>query len=285
MNHFARNVAAYLLLATAFTTSSIAAPSSQPAPLLPAPVSADDRKLEAQLDRRLPEVRFDRVALDETIDFMRDLTGCNIYVDWRGIKAAGVAKNTPVAMNANNLPTREVFQDIFDRTGPNVLDGRVIRGVYVISTQADFADRKMRPGPYLAQFSDVGRDAAVLDRRLPEVKFDSVGLSDVIDFYRDLTHASIFVDWRAMAAAGVPKDALVTFSVRNIKFSTALDLMLDQAGGGKLGYVAEFTDAEVYDSKLKEFVKTKNKTELITISTISDLIATRSKPTTQPNDQ
>jgi Flp pilus assembly secretin CpaC/uncharacterized membrane protein YgcG len=83
--------------------------------------------------------------------------------------------------------------------------------------------------------------AAQLDRRLPEVKFDAVGFSDVVDFLRDLTQANIFVNWRALEAAGVDKNAPVTARLRDVPFSKVLRTILDDVSGGtvKLGYTID----------------------------------------------
>ncbi len=82
---------------------------------------------------------------------------------------------------------------------------------------------------------------AQLDRKLPEVRFDNVGFSDVIDFLRDVSSANIFVNWRALEAAGVDKNAPVTARLRDVKFSKALDTILRDVGGGtvKLGYTID----------------------------------------------
>jgi type II secretory pathway component GspD/PulD (secretin)/TolA-binding protein len=83
--------------------------------------------------------------------------------------------------------------------------------------------------------------AAQLDRRLPEIKFDAVGFSDVVDFLRDLTSANIFVNWRALEAAGVDKNAPVTARLRDVPFSKVLRTILDDVSGGttKLGYTID----------------------------------------------
>jgi general secretion pathway protein D len=83
--------------------------------------------------------------------------------------------------------------------------------------------------------------AAQLDRRLPDVKFDAVGFSDVVDFLRDLTNANIFVNWRALEAAGVDKNAPVTARLRDVPFSKVLRTILDDVSGGtaKLGYTID----------------------------------------------
>ena len=83
--------------------------------------------------------------------------------------------------------------------------------------------------------------AAQLDRRLPDIKFEAVGFSDVIDFLRDLTSANIFVNWRALEAAGVDKNAPVTARLRDVPFSKVLRTILDDVSGGttKLDYTID----------------------------------------------
>jgi general secretion pathway protein D len=87
-------------------------------------------------------------------------------------------------------------------------------------------------------------DAAVqasLDKHLPEVRFDAVGFTDVVDFLRDITGANIFVNWRALEQAGIDKNAPVTARLRDVKFSKALDIILEEVGGGtvKIGYTVD----------------------------------------------
>jgi len=80
-----------------------------------------------------------------------------------------------------------------------------------------------------------------LARVLPQVQFDAVGFSDVVDFLRDISGANIFVNWKVLEAAGIDKNTPVTANLHNVKFSKALDLILDSVGGGqtKLGYTVD----------------------------------------------
>lgn len=82
---------------------------------------------------------------------------------------------------------------------------------------------------------------AQLARTLPEVVFDGVGFTDVVDFLRDVTRADIFVNWRALEAVGIERNAPVNARLRNVKFSKALQIILDGVGGEKveLGYVID----------------------------------------------
>lgn len=82
---------------------------------------------------------------------------------------------------------------------------------------------------------------AQLDRQLPELTFDAVGFSDVVDFLRDVSGANLFVNWKSLEAAGIDRNTPVTARLRNIKFSKALSIILDSVGGGqtKLGYTVD----------------------------------------------
>jgi hypothetical protein len=82
---------------------------------------------------------------------------------------------------------------------------------------------------------------AQLDRRIPEIKFNGQRLEDVVDILRDVSRARIFVNWRALDAAGIDKDWPISARMRDVRFSKALDVVLSDAGGGrvKLGYATD----------------------------------------------
>jgi general secretion pathway protein D len=82
---------------------------------------------------------------------------------------------------------------------------------------------------------------AQLDRQLPALTFDAVGFSDVIDFLRDVSGSNIFVNWKSLEAAGIDRNTPVSANLRNVKFSKALNVILDSVGGGqtKLGYTVD----------------------------------------------
>jgi hypothetical protein len=71
-----------------------------------------------------------------------------------------------------------------------------------------------------------------LDRPMPELKFNATPLSDVIDFLADTTNANFSVDWKALDAAHVAKDAPVTLRLSGkVPLHKVLDLILKQAAG------------------------------------------------------
>ena len=82
---------------------------------------------------------------------------------------------------------------------------------------------------------------AILAKQLPELRFDGVPFTDVVDFLRDTTQANIFVNWTAIEGAGVDKNAPITTRLTNVKFAKVLSIILDSAGGGvaRLGYTID----------------------------------------------
>jgi len=80
---------------------------------------------------------------------------------------------------------------------------------------------------------------ALLDHRLPRVQLPGVPLGDAIEFLRDLTGANFFVVWKDLEADSIDKTTQVTLDLHDVKLSTVLDKILQEAGGGKLGYTID----------------------------------------------
>jgi hypothetical protein len=74
-----------------------------------------------------------------------------------------------------------------------------------------------------------------------DLKLNDTSITDAIDKLRDMTPAQIFVNWKALEAAGVRRDAPVSLRVRNVHASTALDLLLRMASpeGPRLGWMID----------------------------------------------
>ena len=95
----------------------------------------------------------------------------------------------------------------------------------------------------VAERSEITADvqtSAQLGRVLPEINFATVPFGDVVDFLRDITQSNIFVNWKALEAAGVDRSTPVTQRLRNVEFGKALNTVLNDVGGaGKLGYALD----------------------------------------------
>jgi beta-lactamase regulating signal transducer with metallopeptidase domain len=75
--------------------------------------------------------------------------------------------------------------------------------------------------------------AALYNRVVPEISFEGVGLADVIAFLRDVSDANVFVNWKALEAASIDRNAPVTVQMKNVKFSKVLDTVLQSVGAGQ----------------------------------------------------
>jgi hypothetical protein len=223
----------------------VAAASSSIAAKAP-PISPEMKQL---LDKKLPEVNFAAVSLSDAIDFLRDVTNANIVVAWNAIEGAGLGRNTPVTVRVRDVSVAKGLELVLDAASTNqvkiryTVDENVIRIAPV--TQAENASKSIptppRPEPAPAAQIDP-KTKAMLDRDLPEVNFDNVALSDVIDFLRDITNANIFVNWNALQAAGIDRNSPVTLRLRNVAFGKVIELLLDAVSGGtntKLAYTVD----------------------------------------------
>jgi hypothetical protein len=199
-------------------------------------------------------------------------------VDWKTLGLAGVSPiQTLITINRSNIPLRQVFTELLAATGSDALEFHVTNGIILISTKLDFEDRKKQIGPFLISLSDVEGAAPFLNKRLPKVELNSVSLSDALSFLRDITNSEFSVRWEVLKAAGIQKNTPVVLKVDNTRISAVLFVLLDQAGGRKLGYTAAPAERPGHDRNHKPITV---KTVLITISTVDDLLA--NPPTTQP---
>jgi Flp pilus assembly secretin CpaC len=101
-------------------------------------VTETDRVTLAILDKRLPELRFDNVAFGDVVDALRDMTGANVFVEWRTLEAAGIDRTTPVTVTRlTNIRFEKALRTILDEVGGGVtpLDFSIDEGLIRISTK------------------------------------------------------------------------------------------------------------------------------------------------------
>lgn len=100
-----------------------------------------DAQVRAQLDRRLPELRFDQVPLDEVINFLRDVTNANIFVNWNALEKESIDKSTAVSARLRDVKFSKALDVILKYVGgSNVQLGYTVdEGVITISTLEDLS--------------------------------------------------------------------------------------------------------------------------------------------------
>jgi hypothetical protein len=69
------------------------------------------------LDKTIPEVNFNNARIADTLDFLRDVTGANLLVNWRALEAAGIERKTPVTVQLRNATAHAVLSAILQSAG------------------------------------------------------------------------------------------------------------------------------------------------------------------------
>src|ERR1700761_3363117 len=54
-------------------------------------------------DRRLPEINFNGQEFADVMGFLRDVSGSNIFVNWRALESAGVSKDAPITAHVKDM--------------------------------------------------------------------------------------------------------------------------------------------------------------------------------------
>jgi beta-lactamase regulating signal transducer with metallopeptidase domain len=192
-------------------------------------VSEAYKKAQAQLDRIVPDIKFDKVDFSDVIDFLRDVTGLNIQANWKQLEAQGVKRDVKIEAKLVKVKASAALDAVLQQASDekHKLAYRIDDdGIVEIFAAAAAASQPAGQPPLVAADK---KTQAQLDRVLPELNFEGVALSDVIQFLRDVSGANIVVNWKNLEAAGVKRDAPVTIKLRNIKFSKALTVILESA--------------------------------------------------------
>jgi hypothetical protein len=111
--------------------------------LLTAFAGAQDARPRAALGRVVPDLDLTGVTLADSIEFLRDVSGANIHVNWQALEAVGVGKDTQVNLHMRNIPLRKVLQLILREAGSgDVLTYYIDDGIIEVTTK-ELADEQM----------------------------------------------------------------------------------------------------------------------------------------------
>jgi beta-lactamase regulating signal transducer with metallopeptidase domain len=126
----------------------------------------------AILDKRLPELNFNAIPFRDVVEFLRDVTGANIFINWSDLESAGISKDAAVTMRVRNVTFAKGLDLILESVSTNPeLTYTVEGGVIEISTAAR-AEKKV-----VVQTYDVSR-LAKTDAEMDSVKKLIVGTVD-----------------------------------------------------------------------------------------------------------
>jgi len=111
---------------------------------------ADPNAAESEVNRRVTlklkdsvPVDFDNNKLVNIIEYLRNTTGVNFFVNWAVLQSVGIGKDMPITLQLTNVPVRQALRLVLQQaSGTNEQDPiaySIIEGVVTISTERDLA--------------------------------------------------------------------------------------------------------------------------------------------------
>ncbi len=105
----------------------------------PAPAAS----ARAALNRVLPDLNFAGVTLADAIDFLRDVSGANIHVNWQALESVGVGRDAVVNLRMRNVPLRKVLQLALREAGTGDLLTYYVDEDIIEITTKELADEQL----------------------------------------------------------------------------------------------------------------------------------------------
>jgi beta-lactamase regulating signal transducer with metallopeptidase domain len=105
-------------------------------------------ELSTLLKRRLPEIKLENTAFGDVIDFLRDVTGANIVVNWRDLESAGIDRDAAVTLRVRDITLDKALRLVLDDVGTGAANLSYVADDNVISiATAQSLERTVkRPG-------------------------------------------------------------------------------------------------------------------------------------------
>ncbi len=192
-------------------------------------------------DRVLEPIDFDDFSLEEALKRLREQQ-FNFYFHWAAMKDAGIDPHNRVTLKLKRVRPRTAVAALIRRLGgpKAAVSFSVVDGIWIISTREDLDRLKV----LWASRISAARDQASADKLvavLQDVSFNAADFNDAANTLGRLGEVSIEPDWPGLSAAGIDRLTPISMDVRRVKLSTAIDLLLAEAGGAKheLNYTAK----------------------------------------------
>jgi len=110
--------------------------------LCPVLIARGESAARLSLDRETPAIKLDGVAFKDALDFVQDLSGANLHVNWAALQSAGVTKDAVIDVHLRGVPLRKILSVILSEAaaGNAVLTYYVDDNVIEITT-LELADK------------------------------------------------------------------------------------------------------------------------------------------------
>src|SRR5689334_1449706 len=100
-------------IASVFLVASVSVPLLAAAP----PATTQPAAGTTPLQKQVGEVKLSATALEDAIDYLREISGANIHVNWKALELLNVTRQTPISINLSDVTMRRALKAILDETG------------------------------------------------------------------------------------------------------------------------------------------------------------------------
>lgn len=105
--------------------------------------TASPAMAQNKLDRKVADSSTGGNALVDVLDFIAEISGINMNVDWPALEAAGISKDTPVTARVRDVTVRKALRLVLDSAaGADVLTFYFDQGVLEVTTK-EVADQRL----------------------------------------------------------------------------------------------------------------------------------------------
>src|SRR5258706_9459460 len=111
-------------------------------------------------------------------------------------------------------------------------EGARVKGPQVVAQSKEKTGAEQKPTKEKAELSLEEKLAQRTDAEYPETP-----LKEILEDLKERTGIQMYVNGKALVAAGLNTDVPVTINLKKARLDMLLDLILEQAGEGKLAYV------------------------------------------------
>lgn len=101
-----------------------------------------NRRVALKLKDSVP-INFDANQLENVINYMRQTTSVNFFINWPALEALGVEKDMPISLSLTNVPAEQALRLVLQQVSAaknlddNPISFSIIEGIVTISTERD----------------------------------------------------------------------------------------------------------------------------------------------------
>jgi len=199
--------------------------------LMAAPALQNDQQAppdaEAALKREVKDFSTDG-TFESVLKQYEEMAGVKIVVDWAALKSAGVEPTTRCSVKSVQTTVGQLLTTtLAGMSSSSTLIWYADKDVVRVTTR-EALQEKIR----LAQ-AMVEAQKAKAQGPPGRLDMDEIPLSEVIEFFRNVSGVNIHVNWKALNLVGVDQTSPITLKAEGISIGRALDLVADQLNGGR----------------------------------------------------